>query len=144
MLEYYPQGFMERTGNICRAQGRRARLEFKHFVRHVMTETILHPEVIPSVIVEAIGEHGVTHAFFVPAVLQFLLATPEIADTDMSTLELIGYGASPITEKDRQFWSFRKGAGPSGRAPPSAPRLRSAGRSRLPDGGARRSGRTPR
>jgi len=44
VLEYYPQGFMERTGNIWRAQGRRARLEIKHFRRHVMTRTILDTE----------------------------------------------------------------------------------------------------
>src|SRR3954469_6093671 len=44
VLEYYPQGFMERTGNIWRAQGRRARLEIKHFRRHVMTRTILNPD----------------------------------------------------------------------------------------------------
>ncbi|HET7388842.1 MAG TPA: SRPBCC family protein [Nocardioidaceae bacterium] len=44
VLEYYPQGFMERTGNIWRAAGRRARLEFKHFARHVMTRTILDPD----------------------------------------------------------------------------------------------------
>src|SRR6476659_1491433 len=44
VLEYYPQGFMERTGNIWRAQGRRARLELKHFRRHVMTRTILNPD----------------------------------------------------------------------------------------------------
>ncbi|HET8599723.1 MAG TPA: SRPBCC family protein [Segeticoccus sp.] len=43
-LEYYPQGFMERTGNIWRAQGRRARLEMKHFRRHVMMNTILAPD----------------------------------------------------------------------------------------------------
>jgi uncharacterized membrane protein len=43
-LEYYPQGFMERTGNMWRAQGRRARLELKHFRRHVMTRTILNPD----------------------------------------------------------------------------------------------------
>ena len=41
VLEYYPQGFFERTGNLWRAQGRRARLELKHFRRHVMTRTIL-------------------------------------------------------------------------------------------------------
>ena len=46
VLEYYPQGFMERTGNIWRAQGRRARLELKHFRRHVMTRVILNPEEI--------------------------------------------------------------------------------------------------
>src|SRR5690349_13998054 len=44
VLEYYPQGFMERTGNIWRAAGRRARLELKHFRRHVMTRTILDPD----------------------------------------------------------------------------------------------------
>jgi uncharacterized membrane protein len=44
VLEYYPQGFFERTGNIWRAAGRRARLEFKHFRRHVMTRTILNPD----------------------------------------------------------------------------------------------------
>jgi len=44
VLEYYPQGFFEHVGNIWRAQGRRARLELKHFRRHVMTQTLLHPE----------------------------------------------------------------------------------------------------
>jgi uncharacterized membrane protein len=44
VLEYHPQGLFERTGNIWRAPGRRARLELKHFVRHVMTQTVLHPD----------------------------------------------------------------------------------------------------
>lgn len=44
VLEYHPQGLFERTGNIWRAQGRRARLELKHFQRHVMTNTVLHPD----------------------------------------------------------------------------------------------------
>ncbi len=44
VLEYHPQGFMEQTGNLWRAPGRRARLELKHFVRHVMRETILNPD----------------------------------------------------------------------------------------------------
>jgi hypothetical protein len=46
VLQYYPQGFFENTGNLWRAQGRRARLELKHFARHVMTEAILHPDEI--------------------------------------------------------------------------------------------------
>jgi uncharacterized membrane protein len=44
VLEYYPQGMFEKVGNIWRAQGRRARLELKHFQRHVMTDVALHPE----------------------------------------------------------------------------------------------------
>ncbi|QLQ38198.1 SRPBCC family protein [Micromonospora robiginosa] len=44
VLEYHPQGLFEHTGNLWRAQGRRVRLELKHFVRHVMTETVLDPD----------------------------------------------------------------------------------------------------
>jgi hypothetical protein len=44
VLEYYPQGLFERTGNLWRAQGRRARLELKHFRRHVMTNVIVEPD----------------------------------------------------------------------------------------------------
>ncbi|QSE89873.1 SRPBCC family protein [Rhodococcus pseudokoreensis] len=44
ILEYHPKGLFERTGNLWRAQGRRARLELKHFGRHVMTQSILHPD----------------------------------------------------------------------------------------------------
>jgi uncharacterized membrane protein len=43
-LQYYPQGFFERMGNVWRAQGRRARLELKHYARHVMNESVLHPD----------------------------------------------------------------------------------------------------
>ncbi len=44
ILEYYPVGLFEKTGNIWRAVGRRARLEFKHYGRHVMVETLLNRE----------------------------------------------------------------------------------------------------
>ena len=46
VLEYHPQGMFEHTGNLWRAQGRRARLELKHYRRHVMTNAILHPDEI--------------------------------------------------------------------------------------------------
>ncbi|MDP3967036.1 MAG: SRPBCC family protein, partial [Nocardioides sp.] len=44
VLEYYPQGLFEKTGNIWEAQGRRARAELRHFRRHVMTRTALEPD----------------------------------------------------------------------------------------------------
>jgi hypothetical protein len=44
ILEYYPQGLFERTGNLWRAQGRRARLEFQHFRRHAMSHVLIHQE----------------------------------------------------------------------------------------------------
>src|SRR4051794_34314187 len=36
VIEYYPQGLFEKTGNIWRASGRRARLDLKHFRRFVV------------------------------------------------------------------------------------------------------------
>ncbi|MFC9642978.1 SRPBCC family protein [Streptomyces mirabilis] len=35
VVEYYPSGFFEKTGNLWRAQGRRMRLDFKNFQRYV-------------------------------------------------------------------------------------------------------------
>lgn len=43
VVEYYPSGFFEKTGNLWRAQGRRLRLDFKHFQRYV-TLTEEEPE----------------------------------------------------------------------------------------------------
>jgi uncharacterized membrane protein len=43
-LEYHPQGLFERTGNLWRAQGRRVRLELKHFRRHVANHALLNQE----------------------------------------------------------------------------------------------------
>jgi uncharacterized membrane protein len=43
VVEYYPSGFFEKTGNVWRAQGRRLRLDFKHFQRYV-TLTDEEPE----------------------------------------------------------------------------------------------------
>ncbi|WP_280240069.1 SRPBCC family protein [Nocardia abscessus] len=51
VLEYHPKGFFEKTANMWRAAGRRCRLELKHFQRHVMTETVLHPD-------DVVGWHG--------------------------------------------------------------------------------------
>ncbi|WP_214317821.1 SRPBCC family protein [Nonomuraea sediminis] len=56
VLEYYPQGMFERMGNLWRAQGRRVRLELKHFHRHVMTRTMLNPDEM-----EGSGWRGVIH-----------------------------------------------------------------------------------
>lgn len=36
VMEYYPSGFFEKTGNLWRAPGRRARLDLKNFRRFIM------------------------------------------------------------------------------------------------------------
>ncbi|MFC6885555.1 MULTISPECIES: SRPBCC family protein [Actinomadura] len=46
VLEYHPQGLFERIGNMWRAQGRRARLELKHFRRYVMTHSLTRADEI--------------------------------------------------------------------------------------------------
>ena len=43
--------------------------------------------------------YSVTNALLVPAILQFLLITPEAQETDFSSLRTMVYGASPITEE---------------------------------------------
>lgn len=39
VVEYYPSGFFEKTGSIWRAQGRRLRLDLKHFQRYVTLQS---------------------------------------------------------------------------------------------------------
>jgi long-chain acyl-CoA synthetase len=58
--------------------------------------TVLMREVDPARAIELIARHRVTHTFFVPAVVQMLLQAPGIEDADLSSLELLMYGAAPI------------------------------------------------
>ena len=60
--------------------------------------TVLPTDADPASLLGAIARHRVTHAFFVPAVIQSLVDSPLVAQTDLSSLELIGYGAAPMTE----------------------------------------------
>ena len=59
---------------------------------------VLLREVDPAGILRDIPKYGITHAVYVPAVLQFLVAVPGVEDTDFSSLDTILYGASPISE----------------------------------------------
>ena len=58
--------------------------------------TVLMREVDTKAIIETIAAYGVTHSFFVPAVIQALLSTPGVEAADLSSLQLLAYGASPI------------------------------------------------
>jgi long-chain acyl-CoA synthetase len=60
---------------------------------------VLQREVDPAGIVELIARHRVTHAVFVPALLQVLVQVPGIAEADLSSLRCLIYGASPISEE---------------------------------------------
>ena len=61
--------------------------------------TVLQREVDPVGIVDLIARHKVTHAVYVPALLQVLVLVPGIAEADLSSLRCIIYGASPISEE---------------------------------------------
>jgi len=52
----------------------------------------------PSELLRLVAAERITHAFLVPAVLMALLATPAVIGTDLSSLDTIFYGASPIAE----------------------------------------------
>ena len=51
----------------------------------------------PAAILQLVQDEATTHAIFVPAMLQFFLLFPT-DDIDLSSMEYIAYGASPITE----------------------------------------------
>jgi acyl-CoA synthetase (AMP-forming)/AMP-acid ligase II len=58
--------------------------------------TIIVREVIPEAILELIEDTRATHAFFVPAVIGMLLADPDRARTALASLQVLGYGGSPM------------------------------------------------
>jgi long-chain acyl-CoA synthetase len=60
--------------------------------------TVVLRDVDPAAILDAIARHAITNLLLVPAVIQMLLATPEVEDTDFSSVRAIVYGASPITD----------------------------------------------
>ncbi len=61
--------------------------------------SVLYPDFDPARAIDAIAEHRVTHAFLVPAMIQFMLQAPNARSGDYSSLRGISYGASPISER---------------------------------------------
>ncbi len=60
--------------------------------------SIILRELDPAALIRLIGEERITHGFVVPAVLQFVLMVPGADEADYSSLEVLVYGASPISE----------------------------------------------
>jgi acyl-CoA synthetase (AMP-forming)/AMP-acid ligase II len=61
--------------------------------------SVLYPDFDPAQACAAIPEHRVTFAFLVPAMIQFMVRSPNARTTDYSTLHRIFYGASPISDQ---------------------------------------------
>jgi len=60
--------------------------------------TVILQEAKPDLILDTIEREGVTHAFFVPAVIQRLIEAQKTRGRDLSSLQYIAYGAAPMTE----------------------------------------------
>jgi long-chain acyl-CoA synthetase len=60
--------------------------------------SIILREVDPVRLLELVARERITEMFLVPAVLMLLLGTPSLDATDLSSLRVIFYGASPIAE----------------------------------------------
>ena len=52
----------------------------------------------PHLILDVIGKERVSHAFLAPALIQMLMQAPGIGSADLSSMTVLSYGASPISE----------------------------------------------
>ena len=58
-----------------------------------------YPDFDPAAYIDAIGAHGITHTFVVPAMILFMLQSPRVRQGDFRTLQLMAYGGSPISDR---------------------------------------------
>lgn len=107
---------------------------------------VLVPDPQPATVLAEVESRGVTHTVWVPALLQVLLDHPDRAERDLTSLEVVIYGASPISEQllERAFaclpgctfvqgYGMTETTGPvtyllADEHVPGSPRLRTAGR----------------
>jgi fatty-acyl-CoA synthase len=62
------------------------------------TTAVILREINPVVILDLIEQHQINHAFLVPAVILYLTQVPGVETRDFSSLSIMSYGASPISE----------------------------------------------
>jgi acyl-CoA synthetase (AMP-forming)/AMP-acid ligase II len=58
--------------------------------------TVIVRDVVPGALLDLISDQRATHAFFVPAVIQLLLADHGRARQSLGGLQVLGYGGSPM------------------------------------------------
>ncbi|RHW28497.1 long-chain-fatty-acid--CoA ligase [Nocardioides immobilis] len=59
---------------------------------------VMVPSFEPVAVMKAIQDHGVTDALLVPVMIQMLVDHPQVDDHDLSSLERVLFGASPMAE----------------------------------------------
>ncbi|MFE7152868.1 long-chain-fatty-acid--CoA ligase [Streptomyces sp. NPDC057636] len=60
--------------------------------------TVPLPVFDPALVMRAIARHGAKQTLLVPTMLQMIVDHPDVGEHDLSSLELLIYGASPISE----------------------------------------------
>ena len=112
---------------------------------HTASPAVIIREPDPVMIAKAIEAHRVTHTFLVPVLLMFMPHIPEVREADLSSMRMLLYGASPISDeallgamrllpdtKFMQVYGLTETTGAITYLPPEdhvpdSPRLRSAG-----------------
>jgi Acyl-CoA synthetases (AMP-forming)/AMP-acid ligases II len=72
---------------------------------------VLMAEFDPPKVLETIERARVNHTFLAPVMINVLLQTPQIAETDFSSMKTVSYGASPISEAVLKAATERFGCG---------------------------------
>ena len=54
---------------------------------------------VPARVLTILQDEAVAHTFLAPFMIRMLLQAPGLAETDLSALRVIGYGASPVSEE---------------------------------------------
>ncbi|MEO6198188.1 MAG: AMP-binding protein, partial [Dehalococcoidia bacterium] len=57
---------------------------------------VILPQFDPGAWLTAVQEHGVTHSFVVPTMLKRIMEHADFANTNLSSLKLVAYGAAPM------------------------------------------------
>ena len=61
-------------------------------------KNVIVKDIDPVLILDLLEQHRIKYVFFVPAVIMFLSSVSGVRDRDFSNLDLILYGASPISQ----------------------------------------------
>lgn len=71
--------------------------DFAVFVVTLVAGThVFIPALDDATMLDAIERHGVTHSFTVPAVIDRIARSPDLATRDLSRLKVLGYGGAPM------------------------------------------------
>ena len=60
--------------------------------------TAIVRDILPDAVLDLIRKERVNHAFLAPAIILMLMHSPAMATADLSSMKVLSYGASPISE----------------------------------------------